>query len=205
MNELEQLFQDMRRDYFPRWRNAAHWKIREGIREQWVGTDGETCFSTEAGYCDEETRTIWVNPHASRSLKVVLIHEICHAVAGKSHGQGFFNRMRKASERAAGLGDTELAAELQQHIEEYTSEGTSYWGSAPHVYTMVHDAIINTQQGAARSFDSLVDYLASELGMPPTRIRERYRKLRSVYESAHKERAEENAIMEQLKVKMGTA
>ena len=199
MNELEQLFQDTCRDYFPRWRNAPHWKIREGSRAQWGGDDGGTWLSTEAGYCDEETRTIWITPHTNLPLKVMIIHEICHAVAGKWHGQRFFNRLHQASERATALGDTTLATELQRHIELYNSEAAPYFASAPHVYTMVRDGIITTKWVADLPFNYFVDHLASELGMTPDRIHERYRRLRSVWESAQRDRAEEEAMLERFK------
>ena len=79
----------IRRDYFPRWRNAHLWKVVEGHAAQWVGAEGKLVTSNENGYCDPVRRTIWVSDDSDATL----IHEICHAVAAPNHGKRWRLRM----------------------------------------------------------------------------------------------------------------
>ena len=114
-------FEEICRDYFPRWHNAKHWKLQEGSRGQWVNTQEEIRDTTEAGYCDSAHRLIWV----SDSSKVTLIHEICHAVTGPSHGKRFRTRLRQATQHAERLGEIALALTLSQEADRYERIGNS--------------------------------------------------------------------------------
>ena len=135
--QLTRMFAEICRDYFPRWRNAVHWTVREGSRDQWVDDQGETRYTMEQGYCDSESCTIWV----SNLNKATLIHEICHAVTGPGHGKRFWARMRQAAQRAEARGETDLAAQLQKKVETCATHNVPT--TASHVYRRVDEVVGN--------------------------------------------------------------
>ncbi len=108
-------FDDICRDYFPHWRNAHLWQVKEGNRAHWIDAQGEGTYSTEHGYCDIPQRIIWV----ADANNATLIHEICHAITGPYHGKRFQARMRQAAQQAERLGDMALAATLMKEAEGY--------------------------------------------------------------------------------------
>src|SRR5437867_1252222 len=103
--------------YFPRWRNATTWTLREGPRGHFVSR-GRRQTTSEMGFCDMSLKTIWVNCHRDQRT-ATLIHEVCHAVAGPGHGKRWCARIRAAGQQAARLGDAGLAAELIKEADSY--------------------------------------------------------------------------------------
>ncbi len=63
------LFADVRRNYFPRWDRAGRWAVR---------ASAPPGRPTIRGYCDLDTRTIWI----AHPDELTMIHEVVHAVAG---------------------------------------------------------------------------------------------------------------------------
>jgi len=61
---------------------------------------------------------IWV----ADSRTVTLIHEICHAVTGPSHGKRFRARLHQAAQHAKQLGEMALALALSQEADGYEPE-----------------------------------------------------------------------------------
>ncbi len=175
---LAQMFAEICRDYFPRWRNAVHWQVRAGSRAQWVEAQGDTRDTTEQGYCDSEKRTIWL----SDPSKATLIHQICHAITGSGHDTRFWARMRQATQRAEALGETDLAAQLRREVE--TCEMYIVPTTASRVYRRVAEVVRNMPE---ISFSALVEYLAEEYGMTPHALCRRYLRLHQVYEAAKRE------------------
>jgi predicted metal-dependent hydrolase len=82
--------------YFPRWRQAKAWTLREGPRGQWLDEAGTVRTTSEYGYCDPATRTLWVQSGAAQRL-VTIIHECCHAVTTGRHGPRFRARLCRAA------------------------------------------------------------------------------------------------------------
>jgi predicted metal-dependent hydrolase len=104
---LDATFRALCRDFFPRWRHSTAWTIVEGPHRQWVDSQGNTHTTTETGYCDSTTKTIFLNygEHGRQHGRAIIIHEIVHAVTSGAHGKRFCARLRQAAERASDLGD----------------------------------------------------------------------------------------------------
>jgi hypothetical protein len=171
-------FEEICRDYFPRWRNAKHWTLQEGSR-QWVNAHGEIIYNKAQGHCDIAQRVIRV----SNSRTVTLIHEICHAVTGPSHGKRFRARLRQAAQHAEQLGETALALALSQEADGYEpEEGERITPTS--IYNMVED-IVRAVPGM--TFEEVVDGVAADLGLIPTELHRRARRLRRIYETAQQE------------------
>jgi hypothetical protein len=166
---------------------ATQWRIRSGARGEWQGADGRTRYTNEHGYCDPDTRTIWLG----RQDKETLIHEICHAVAGGGHGKKFTSRLRQAAARARQLGDHELGSALMQEAEDY--ESTPRTG-AKEVYGRVSDVCMDS---GSVTLGQLIDYLAYEYGATGPEIIARYPRLAEVYEVENRRWTRERERMRQ--------
>jgi len=106
------LFRSIKNDYFPRWDKNIEWKCRNGpIINRW-GDDG---------YCDDDSKIIYLSSEIKNEneLKLILIHEICHAITKTGHCNTWENRMLSASHRAEHLGDIKLARAILQEIKYY--------------------------------------------------------------------------------------
>jgi hypothetical protein len=108
--ELRAAYADVRRDFFPRWDRQRLWRFRVG------GAPGR-CQSQ----CDTKLRLIRINVlHPEPDERdLLLIHEICHALACVAHWRPWFRRMRKAADRAEAFGRAHLADMIRQHVREY--------------------------------------------------------------------------------------
>ncbi len=96
---------------FPRWDKSGAWRLE--VREELP------CF----GCCDFEKKTIAIRPlPAGDGLRLLLIHELCHCCAGKSHGKKWQGRMLMAAAAAAAAGMHDLAGML---ADEVATAGTA--------------------------------------------------------------------------------
>ena len=107
---LEHLFQEVLRSYFPRWRRGKAWSVRYAVPPGRPKVDG---------YCDPQTRTIWISPRTvdQPSDELVVIHEVTHALTNRDHGVCFQRRLRKVAEDAETQGNPPLALELRQEAQ----------------------------------------------------------------------------------------
>jgi len=170
--------------YFPRWRAADQWTIREGPRAHWHrGNDQRS--TSEQGYCDHVTKTIWINV-SGRDLHAAIIHETCHAVAGGYHGIRWQRRMVHAQIRAATLGDTPLAEALANDLEMYQRPGLR--ANASSIYGRIEDILLDVP---ALTFDQVVDAIADDCSMTPDEVLHRYRRLRYWYARHRRDLAED--------------
>ena len=104
-------FLSIRREYFPRWKAGETWTVHLGFRS------GETA---EDGYCDLQARRLYVSRQRTElNLRLVLVHECCHAVTSGSHQTKWRSRMAIAASTADKLGDAELATRLREEVEGY--------------------------------------------------------------------------------------
>ncbi len=74
------------------------------------------------GHCDLATNTIFVAPflrNQPATRRHTLVHEICHAVVGRGHGERFCLRLRGVARRAETLGDLGLAWRLAEEAGQY--------------------------------------------------------------------------------------
>jgi hypothetical protein len=82
------------------------------------------CAETrEHGYCDKDRRKIYISPHlaedGTNARRLVLVHEICHAVSGLGHRRKFCERIRKASRDGNSAGEQKLSELLESEAVSY--------------------------------------------------------------------------------------
>jgi hypothetical protein len=110
---LRREFDEIRRQFFPRWVQGGHWRVTFGYRSS---------ERDALGHCDLATKTIFVAPflrNQPAARRHTLVHEVCHAVAGLGHGEKFCRRLRGAARRAEALGDLGLAWRLSEEAGQY--------------------------------------------------------------------------------------
>jgi hypothetical protein len=155
------------------------WTVVEGPHGQWVDTQGNTHTTTESGYCDSTTKTIFLNygQHGRQQGRTIIIHEIVHAVTSGAHGTQFCARLRQAAQRASDLGDMTLSAQWRAEAEAYESPGLSL-GSP---YRRIPQ-IVCENPGA--TFEQILTYLADEYVETAPALVARYPRLHAVYQRA---------------------
>jgi hypothetical protein len=169
--------------YFPRWRAAPTWTIREGPRAQWqVGTQTRT--TTEMGYCDHATKTIWINARPV-DHPLILIHEICHAICSGGHATLWQRRMGQAQARAVTQGDTALAEALAAEIAGYAADNALLM-TAGTVYARVEEMLLDTPQA---TLDYIVEAIGGAFSMTPAEMLHRYARLPYWYARHRREQA----------------
>jgi hypothetical protein len=180
--DLDTTFRDLCAHYFPRWRAAAQWTIREGPRAQWHHGTGMRSTS-EQGYCDPANKIIYVQVRW-RDLHATIIHEACHAIAGGAHGARWQRRLGQAQAVAAVRGDTLLAASLAADLTSYRLPGLNV--SAAVTYGRVEDLLLDV---ATATLDDVVQSLAYDYSMTPAEVLHRYRRLPYWYARYRREAA----------------
>jgi hypothetical protein len=191
---IEQVFEAIRRDYFPQWDRAKQWRVQHGSRREWTDSNGDIRCSGEQGYCDLEAKTIYVGVPRGQ-WRFVLIHEICHAVASRSHCARFITRLEKAAAKARRLGHLSLAQDLDDEVQSY-EDGSEVDSSQ--VYALVEDALVANPR---LSFHHLLEYVSCELGAySPEELESKYPRLRAIYDRRLKEAARElSDLLERLR------
>ena len=117
--DLENLYQNIRRLYFPRWDANREWTAEFGNAEQ---------LRNNTGYCDTAAKTLYFDCRSMTSMseegsRAFVIHEICHDVGAAFHNRAWSVRMAQAALRAEQLGEDEVAAILRSDIELYSGVG----------------------------------------------------------------------------------
>ena len=84
---LKSEFEQIRKDYFPRWDRKRRWRIRFSS-----DLDGNV------GRCRSRKKLIEISLRSGLTRTVTIIHEICHAF-GIGHGNPWQRRMLKAAEQ----------------------------------------------------------------------------------------------------------
>ena len=192
---LTSMFQELSRVYFPRWRGAPMWTIRQGSRARWRNAQGEVCTSSEQGFCDDLTKTIWVNTRPD-TLELVIIHEICHAVTSGGHDSQFCKRMRAAAKQATQLGNIVLAEKLEREAAMIEEQPRFTSGMA---YQQTEDWIHDNPSG---NFENIVNGLAYLYGMTPDEVLKQFPRLRDIYDRTHRQ---ERAHWRQMLIKVKAA
>jgi hypothetical protein len=179
---LHATFRALCRDFFPRWRDSASWTIVEGPHGRWVDTQGNTHTTTEQGYCDGMTKTIYVNNgwKDRAECRQLIIHETCHAVTTGSHGTRFCARLRQAAQRASALGDESLSTQLLAEAEAYASGPVDR--ASP--YDRLQD-ILCDHPGA--TFDYILTALAYNYAETAPALSARYPRLHTVYQRTQRQ------------------
>ncbi len=118
---LQEEFEYVRESFFPRWDRKREWKVEYTEEPLPVTAEDNPYF---IACCTHATKTITVLRSeclVGDQLKVVLIHEVCHAIAFKAfgllgHGEFWCGRMQVAAEKAARLGMVEMADEISEDV-----------------------------------------------------------------------------------------
>src|SRR5262252_3484791 len=154
---LDTTFRTLCRDYFPRWRTGTSWSIVEGPHGQWVDAQGDTHTTREHGYCDLPSKTIFINHGWTNSpeYRLIILHELCHAVTSGSHDRRFCTRLRRAAQRASDLGDEPLSTKLREEADAY--EHTALALGSP--YRRIPDIV---RDNPSATFAQVLTYLAYE-------------------------------------------
>ena len=188
--KLEERFEAIRTAYFPRWDRNREWTAVAGHRTR-KPNKGD-------GYCDTDRKIVWINPGivdaGETGLDLVIIHEICHATASDSHGKVWRNYMRTKSTRAKKLGQSSIAAMIDEEIANY-----EMWkGEKP--YDRVEGILLDAPDVR---YSDLLDYFASEYALDPEEVEMQYPRLRRVFDKAQKEAQEMHRLREEMKKRLG--
>ena len=160
---VQRAFTVVKEAFFPRWDREQQWRVKFSLAGRFDGR------------CDRGTKTITYcrgEPH------LVLAHEICHAIAGENHGAKWAARVSKVAERAYELGMESFADAISKELELYCGSPTKRTSD---VYGMIEDAVLGTPGSAC---ETVLDWVASEVGMGRHELEEAYKGCRKAYRKA---------------------
>lgn len=168
------LFEYVRRTYFPRWDRARRWRV------QYVDD------LPSMGLCDMSTKTI-----SFRNFKdieadngsILLIHEICHAPpgCGGSHGKAWRARMLKAADVALSRGDLTISDGLRKEIEEYSKTPIT---RAFNIYAQIENWVFDRPDVP---YEMMIEAVARSFGLYGHELEHYFKRCRRVYEKAQTE------------------
>jgi|APSaa5957512622_1039677.scaffolds.fasta_scaffold21779_2 hypothetical protein len=168
--KLQSVYSYIRSAFFPRWDKKKEWKLKE------------VWDLPSEGRCETVQKLIYIKPQSESdqdSLHLLLIHEICHAIA-PNHGERWQARMLKAADRARQLGMSSLSALICQESDIYFLDKKK---PASEVYQQIRQMV---QQAPQASFGSIIRYLAMENGLYRNEMVKKYSQCRKIYEQALK-------------------
>jgi hypothetical protein len=88
---LNRLFAKLRRSLFPHWKEGRLWKVRAGMHP------GCPHLS---GYCDDESRTLWIDRSSEPDRTKTVVHEMVHAVTGiEGHDDDFLAALAEVASK----------------------------------------------------------------------------------------------------------
>jgi hypothetical protein len=178
---LEQLFQQVRSKFFPRWDRTRRWLLRPMTASQ--ARDGDDAR------CDPVTCTIYFAPKLGRRNRLlttgILVHEICHALHPRSgHGDPWQRRLMQAAGKAEALGEPELARWLRDEVRGYqTPPGRM---TARSTYHEIREFV--RESGVLPPFETLVEEFSRSRSISCGEFLKRYPRARKVYESVARRR-----------------
>ena len=175
MERLNSLFNEVRECFFPRWEVKRQWRV--------VIKDFEV--TRLGGFCKSETKTIEISPTIIKNLRLLLIHEICHAVASPSHGKIWGSRFLKAANKAKELGQLTLAREIEKEVEGYRQSPPV---TAHYVRCVVADAVMDQPDA---SFEEIIQWAAENVLLAPDELVRRYPSVKKAFSETKKFMAEE--------------
>ncbi|MGA2108908.1 MAG: hypothetical protein ABSH25_14835 [Syntrophorhabdales bacterium] len=172
-HDLSEQFENVRRAFFPRWDKEYRWRI------QYVDD------LPSEGLCDPTTKTISVNTDkGGDATAILLIHEICHAVAW-GHGKAWLARMLKAADVALDRGDLSISDDLRKQVEQYSKTPVT---RASEVYGKLEDWVFDRPDVP---YERMIEAVARFFAMHPDMFEHRFKRCRRVYEKAKVEAREE--------------
>lgn len=158
----------IRSAFFPRWDKKSQWRVKE------------VWDLPSEGRCETEGKLIFIRPQTEKdkdTLYLLLIHEICHAIA-PNHGDRWRKRMLKAANRAEELGRHGLSEMIRQDAVAYYLDRKS---PAVEIYRQIGRMV---QQSPQASYGSIIRYLAMENGLYRNEMVKKYKLCRKTYDMA---------------------
>jgi len=181
MNTNARIFAETTSLFFPRWRSRPKWHLRTG------------CLNGGHGFCDSKRKKILIGSSPTDAEgKVVLIHEIVHAVTGSGHDKRFISRLLQCAKTAQEKGISELAALLKNEAELWSPEKSLRITSTT-IYVGIADALLQCPKA---SFTQVVDFVRRDVGMSRREFLRRYKRARRIYDATQRDIAEEKSIRE---------
>lgn len=151
--ELQERFNFVKDEFFPRWKDRNNWIIK-------IDKD-LPCF----GRCSTASKTIaFLDPPSNENeILAMIIHEICHAPkgCGGSHGKTWQNRMLNKSKRAKKKGMEALAARLVEEVRRYKEAIEMGAGTMDEIYSRIEEIVMDCPE---ISFDDCLEGVALEYG-----------------------------------------
>jgi hypothetical protein len=160
--ELQNSFEQIKREFFPKWDRLGEWKIEWASENDMHGSQGKCC---------SEKKVILVS-YLSYEL---IIHEICHAIAGPHHGKTWANRFLKAANHAGRIGHIELHNSIINECNLYELEIARI--TAQVIYQRIEDAAAET----GLSYEQVIDFCSLDIGMSIDELQNKFRLCRKAY------------------------
>lgn len=182
LGDPQRAFDYVRDAFFPKWDRQRRWKLC--LNQRLKGEHGE---------CHSERQTIEIGPTAANELLLLIVHEICHAVAGPSHSQRWKSRMLVAATTAATVGMAKLAVQLQDEVIAYDKE------DAPSLTQQIYNNLEDMACAGAvpPAFEHVRTHLLHEYNFTEGEFRKRFPRAERVYREACEARARRRAAREQ--------
>ena len=161
---LRQRFLAVKRYFFPRWDREDRWRVSTRSKRR------------VDGHCDAERRVIEIAALLDDpdELDRLLVHEICHAVAGASHGKTWRRRMERAARRAEEIGRPRLARSIEKEVTDYRDAARPLEAA----YDDVRDMLIDDP---GLTFAQVKRLVADEYGLLVSEVHRRLRRLKKVF------------------------
>ena len=173
----------IRRELFPRWDLAKKWKCR--LVDDADDADGK---------CLRDRKIIKLVLFTEETLLLLLVHEICHAVAGDGHGAKWQARMAVAAKRAKDIGMKSLAVQIRNEVRGYKN---SPQVTAADIYERMGEVVRCCRRDI--SFKDAAQGIAYEYGMSPREVLSKYPRLRAVYDQSVAEKIERAVRLERIR------
>lgn len=157
-------FNWIRQNFFPRWDRKELWHVTSERPKDYL---------VDMDLCDWEEKRIHICSDSSGDeLRVILIHEITHAVVPHStmHGHKWQKRMIKASLRAKQLGEHRLAKMIKLDVEAYNTNPETVTASL--IYSGIKDILIDIPD---KTFEQVKEMLCIRYPMKLQDFDKRYK------------------------------
>ncbi|PKN68507.1 MAG: hypothetical protein CVU54_14410 [Deltaproteobacteria bacterium HGW-Deltaproteobacteria-12] len=179
-DRLQNAFQYVRENFFPRWDRS----------KQWIINLDHSLAST--GLCDFREKKIAISrlPVSENKLLLIIIHEICHSYTMKvrkfyrnTHGKAWQKRMLTIAELAKKKSNLDLHEMIIQHIEEYQKSEIL---KASDIYERMEDILMDSYYESHEflAYKTIVQIIASEIGVSGNELIECYKKFQDEYKKA---------------------
>ena len=117
--DLEYRFDYLKNNLFPYWDLNQEWKVTNN--HKMIKKIENRLGSKFIGYCDRESKTIYLDLHEDDwKIDMLIVHEICHTFRNCStHGKLWNNKMIKVSDQCDKLNNYRLADQIRHELENY--------------------------------------------------------------------------------------